>query len=69
MNRTDFSGTDQLFEMMNINSKIGQIANRVGIQPQNQAGFQQAMQGKIQEQIPMIAQQLLSQGQQEALPQ
>ena len=69
MNRTDFSGTDQLFEMMNINSKIGQIANQVGIQPQNQAGFQQAMQGKIQEQIPMIAQQLLSQGQQEALPQ
>lgn len=69
MNRTDFSGTDQLFEMMNINSKMGQIANQVGIQPQNQAGFNQAMQGEINKQIPSIAQQLLNRGQQEALPQ
>ena len=55
LNRADFRGTDQIFEVMNINSKIAQQANQLGIQPQNQEGFRQDMQGQISQAIPDMA--------------
>lgn len=71
LNRGDFSGTSQIFEMLGINNQISQFANNVGIQPENKAGFNQDIRATIKQQLPQImAQKLLTQqGQPEMLPQ
>ena len=72
LNRNDFKGTEQVFEMMNINSKIQQTANNMGIRPENQKGFASDMMGLIGQSIPDMGEALaLSQQeeQQEQLPQ
>lgn len=68
LNQADFKGTDQIFEMMNINSAITKQANQLGVQPQNQQGFQSDMMDLIKQSIPDMAG-ALSQPQPEALQQ
>jgi len=67
LNRANFKGTDQVFELMNLNSKILQQAKQMGVQPQNQNGFVGDMQSMIEKSIPDMAQEL--QAQPEQLPQ
>lgn len=69
LNRNDFRGTDQIFEMIGINKAIESQAKGMGIQPQNQQGFKQDMRSLIQQSIPDMAQALGEQQQQEQLPQ
>jgi hypothetical protein len=65
LNRNDFKGTEQVFEMMNINSKIQQTANSMGIRPENQKGFTSDMMGVINQSIPEIGNALVSSQQNE----
>lgn len=67
LNRANFKGTDQIFDIMNLNSKILQQAKQMGVQPQNQNGFVGDMQNLIGKSIPDMAQAL--QEQPEQLPQ
>jgi hypothetical protein len=64
LNRNDFRGTDQIFEMMNINSKLEQLADSHGIQPQNREGFKGDMRSLMTQAMPDMAQALQEQPEQ-----
>lgn len=70
LNRGDFSGTSQLFELLGLNGQLNRLGASVGIRPENQAGFSQDMKGQISQALPELASRLLSQNRQpEQLPQ
>lgn len=55
LNTMNFKGTNQIFEMINMNEKIQQIANNMGIQPENVEGFRRSLQDTISNSLPTIA--------------
>ena len=61
LNRMNFRGTNQIFELVNINSKIQQLGGQMGIQPQNIEGFRDGMMNQISTNLPQVAADLIRQ--------
>lgn len=64
LNRMNFRGTRQIFEMLNLNERIEALGQDLGINPQNIGGFRDAMMGQINREIPMLAGDLIRQTEQ-----
>lgn len=61
MNRANFKGTNQIFEMGGIQRAIQQTGEQMGVQPNNMPGFQADMRQQLMQSVPQIAQQLSQQ--------
>ena len=57
----NFRGTNQIFELVNINAKIQQLGGQIGIQPQNMEGFRNGMMEQIGTNLPKVAADLIQQ--------
>lgn len=60
LNRMNFRATDQVFQILNLNQNIEQIAQNIGIRPENVEGFRQAMMNRTREMLPQIAQSVVA---------
>lgn len=60
LNRMNFRATDQVFQILNLNQNIEQIAQNIGIRPENVEGFRQAMMNRTREMLPQIAQSIVA---------
>lgn len=58
LNRSNFKQTDQIMEMIHLNGEIRKIAQQLGIQDKNFAGFEQAMMDRVKDELPVIANQM-----------
>lgn len=56
LNRMNFQDTNQVLELMDLNGQLRQLANQMGVQPQNFEGFRQDMMDRFQQISPDIAQ-------------
>lgn len=54
MNRANFKGTSQIFELSGIQRAITQAGKELGVQPNNMEGFTQDVRGAIPKAIPSI---------------
>lgn len=61
MNRLNLQGTEQITEMLDMNSTIRQFAEQQGIQDKNIPEFQEDLQTYIQNNIPQLGNQLIQQ--------
>lgn len=65
MNRLNLQGTSQVVEMLDANQQLQQIAEQMGIQPQNIPQFQQDVRQYINDNMGNIGQQYMNQLQQQ----
>ena len=65
MNRLNLQGTSQVVEMLDANQQLQQIAEQMGIQPQNIPQFQQDVRQYINDNMGKIGQQYMNQLQQQ----
>lgn len=65
MNRLNLQGTSQVVEMLDSNQQLQQIAEQMGIQPQNVPQFQQDVRQYINDNMGNIGQQYMNQLQQQ----
>lgn len=65
MNRLNLQGTSQVVEMLDSNQQLQQIAEQMGIQPQNVPQFQQDVRQYINDNMGKIGQQYMNQLQQQ----
>ena len=61
LNRSNFRATSQIIEMMNLNGRLRQMAQQLGIQNNNYEGFRTDMMNYIGDNLPNIAQGLIDQ--------
>ena len=64
MNRLNLQGTSQVVEMLDGNQQLQQIAQQMGIQPENIPEFQQDVRQYINDNMGNIGQQYIQQLQQ-----
>lgn len=60
MNRANFKGTSQIFEIAGIQQAIRKTGEAMGVQPQNMEGFSSDMREAIPQALPAIAQQMMT---------
>lgn len=65
MNRLNLQGTSQVVEMLDSNQQLQQLAEQMGIQPQNVPQFQQDVRQYINDNMGVIGQQYMNQLQQQ----
>lgn len=58
LNRANFKHTNQVLEMLQLNGQIREIAQQLGIQDKNFAGFEQAMMDNVKDILPHIGQRM-----------
>lgn len=61
MNRANFKGTSQIFELAGIQRAISQTGKEMGVQPNNMESFKNDVRGAIPEAIPGIVNNLMAQ--------
>ena len=61
MNRANFKGTSQIFELAGIQRAISQTGKEMGVQPNNMESFKNDVRGAIPEAIPDIVNNLMAQ--------
>lgn len=55
LNMMNFRGTNQIFQMINMNEQINNLATSMGVRPENVEGFRTNLQSTILNQLPNIA--------------
>lgn len=55
LNMLNFRGTNQIFQMINMNENINKVATSMGVRPENVEGFRNNLQSTIMNKLPEIA--------------